>query len=84
MYRILHIPTNTFLVRNLRCSGFLESLVTPTLCNSHNITDFRYHFSPKQFCIAEFSNEPDIEKALHYFSKRYPNFCLLELVTVEY
>jgi hypothetical protein len=82
MFRILHIPSNTFLVRDLTKS-FLESLMDPDFVNSHNIDKFRYHFHPSQFTIAEFSTEAGSEKALGYLKKRYPSMCLLEFIIVE-
>jgi hypothetical protein len=83
MYRILHIPSNTFLVGNL-AKSFLESLIDPDFVTSHNIYKFRYHFYPSSFTIAEFSNEEEIEMALGYLKKRYPYMCLLEFIIVEF
>jgi hypothetical protein len=82
MFRILHIPSNTFLVKDL-AKSFLESLIDPDFVNSHNIYKFRYQFHSSSFTIAEFSNEEEIEIALGYLKKRYPSMCLLEFVIVE-
>ena len=83
MFRILHIPTNTFVVMNIRKS-FLESLVDPDFVNSHTRNKFKYHFAPNQFKIAEFSEEAEIEIAFGYLKKRYPTICLEEMVPVEF